>query len=564
MADVTEILGGDRFRVNAFARTARTISALTTDLASIGPDVKALAAVDGIGKGAAGRISQFLELGRIEDHQQLLEQIPSGLIELLGISGLGPKTISLLWKQAGVETLADLKARLQGDELAALPGLGKKKLENLRKSISFAESAGERIRLGPAMSIAVSMIEQLADLKHVRQITYAGSLRRGKETIGDVDLLVAADAEHAEAIGDAFAGLLPVTDILAKGATKVSVRTDDGVQVDMRIVEPACYGAALMYFTGSKEHNVAMRERAIKHGMRLSEYGVFKGDECVAAATEEEVFKAMGLAWIPPELREDRGELALAEKGKLPDLLTIDDIRSELHAHTTASDGRWSIREYAMFAAECGYHTVAVTEHSKGQGQANGLNEARLEQHIKDVRRVANEVKDTIAVLIGTEVDILADGRLDYPDSLLKELDLVIAAVHSGLSQPPDVATKRILKAMENPYVMILAHPTGRLIGRREGLSPDMGQIIAAAAKRGIALEVNANSWRLDLRDTHARAAIEAGVKLSINTDAHGPPDFGELTYGVMTARRAGATKADVINCMSRPALAKWIASAGG
>ena len=561
MAEVLEILGGDRFRVNAFARAARTIDALTEDLASIGTDLKALTALDGIGKGTAQRIAEFVEHGRIADHQQLLERIPAGLIELLGVSGLGPKTIGLLWQQGGVASLADLKTKLAGDDLAALPGLGKKKLDNLRKSIAFAESAGGRVRLGVAMSLARWLIGRLDQLQQVKQITYAGSLRRGRETIGDVDLLIAAAAADAADISDAFVKLAPVTDVLVKGPTKTSVRTSEGLQADLRIVEPGSYGAALMYFTGSKEHNVAMRERAIQRGLRLNEYGLFKGEQLVAGASEAEVFAALELAWVPPELREDRDELALAARGELPVLLTVDDIKSELHAHTTASDGRWSIREFALAAAERGFHTVAVTEHSRGQAQANGLDSDRLEQHIEAVRRVAAEVEGTIAVLAGTEVDILADGRLDYPDSLLGELDIVIAAVHGALSQSPAAATKRLLAAINHRSVTIIAHPTGRLIGRREGLSPDMSQVIAAAAERGIALELNANNWRLDLRDTHARAAIEAGVKLAINTDAHGPGDFDELPYGVMTARRAGATKGDVINCLSRTALAKWLAA---
>ena len=561
MADVMEILGRDRFRINAFTRAARTIDGLTDDLASIGTDLKALTAIAGIGKGTAQRIAEFVEHGRIADHEQLLEAIPAGLIELLGISGLGPKTIGLMWKSAEVESLADLKTKLEGDELAALPGLGKKKLENLRKSIAFAETAGERVRIGVAMPLAELLIEELRELQGVKQITSAGSLRRGKETIGDVDILVAADGSEAGAISDAFVKLAPVTDVLVHGPTKASVRTDVGLQVDLRIVDPSSYGAALLYFTGSKEHNIAMRERAIRQGLRLNEYGLLKDGEHVAGASEEEVFAALGLAWIPPELREARDEIALAAEGKLPRLLTVADIKSELHTHTTASDGVWSIRELAMVAAERGYHTVAVTEHSKGQAQANGLDAARLEQHIKDVRRIAADVKYTITVLAGTEVDILADGRLDYPDSLLQELDLVIAAVHSGLSQAPAAATKRLLKAIAHPAVTIIAHPTGRLIGRREGLSPDMSQVIAAAAERGIALELNANSWRLDLRDTHARAAIEAGVKLAINTDAHSRHHFDELPYGIMTARRAGVTRSDVINCLSRGALQKWLAA---
>lgn len=562
MADIMEILGEDRFRVIAYAKAVRSIEALSENLESIGPDAKKLATLPGIGKGLAEKIAEFLNCGSIEAHQDLMSRIPPKLPELLDVPGLGPKTIALMWKDAGVESLADLKKKLEGEELAKLPGLGAKKLENLRKSIAFSEKAVGRIRIGQAMPLALWFVEQLRAMPGVKQAEYAGSLRRGKETIGDLDLLVAADKQHAAAISDAFVKLEPVSDVLAKGATKTSIRTDDGVQADLRIVEPASFGAALMYFTGSKEHNVRLRERAIKFGYSLNEYALTQDEKPIASTTEQDIYKALKLVWIPPELREDHGEIARAESAKEPIvLLERSDIKAELHAHTNASDGHWTIRELAEAAAARGFHTLAVTDHSKGQAQANGLDERRLEQHIENIRAVAAEMKDEIAILAGSEVDILADGSLDYADSLLKELDVVVASPHAALSQEPAKATQRLLKAIDNPYVTILGHATGRLINRREGLNPDMSELIKAAARRGIAMEINANHYRLDLRDHHARAAIEAGVKLAINTDAHGPADLNELRYGVLTARRAGATKDDVVNCMDQKALRKWIQS---
>jgi DNA polymerase (family 10) len=559
MAEVMQILGADRFRLIAFERAARVLDELVEDVAAIGPDVAALSKIEGIGKGTAQRIAGYLETGRLEEHESLLAQVPPGLLSLLDISGLGPKTIALLWKKAGVESLDDLKAKLAADELGDLPGFGKKKAQNLLKSISFAESVVGRVRLGQAMPLALDFVEALGAVPGVRQVTHAGSLRRGRETIGDLDLIVAADPNDAAKISDAFIKFAPVTDVLVKGATKTSVRTADNIQVDLRIVAPGQFGAALMYFTGSKEHNIAMRQRAIDRGMRLNEYALLKNDVAVAAATEQEVFAALGLAWVPPELREDRGELAQAESGELPKLIEVADVGAELHAHTTASDGRWSIRDLALAAAARGFHTVAVTDHSKSQAQANGLSAERLEKHIKAIHEVRDELKGTIAILAGSEVDILADGSLDYPESLLNQLDLVVASPHAALSQEPAKATSRLIRALEHPSVTILGHPTGRIINRREGLSPDMKKIVIAAAACGTALEINANHYRLDLRDAHARLALDAGVKLAINTDAHGPGDLDQLHYGILTARRAGATAADVVNCMDRAALRAWI-----
>lgn len=563
MAAIMEILGVDRFRINSYSRVARMLGDLNDDIAEIGPDVKELQKLPGIGKGTAARIAEFLETGEMEDWTDLREQIPDGLLDLLNIPGLGPKKISLMWNEAGVESLSDLKEKLEGDEISSLPGMGKKTVENLKKSIAFAEASGGRVRIGVALETALWFIDQFADMKEVKKLEYAGSLRRGKETIGDVDLLVAADTKHAEKITDRFKSLEPVTDVLVSGQTKTSVRTTDNIQVDMRIIDPKNFGAALMYFTGSKEHNIRMRERAIKQGASLNEYALTNSEtkDVIASETEEDVYKALGLKWIAPEMREDRGEIDLAEKDELPKLIEPEDIAAELHAHTTASDGKWSIEELATACAERGFHTVAVTDHSKGQAQANGLDEKRLEKHIKEIRKVAERMKGDINILAGSEVDILATGKLDYADSLLEQLDIVVASPHAALGQDPDKATTRLVKAIENPFVTIIGHPTGRLINRREGLSPDMKKIIAAAKDRGIALEINANDWRLDLRDTHARAAIESGVKLAINTDAHGPTHLPLIVYGVLTARRAGATKNDVVNCMTKAALTKWLKS---
>jgi DNA polymerase (family 10) len=374
----------------------------------------------------------------------------------------------------------------------------------------------------------------------------------------------AAREKDADPISDAFSKLEIVDDVLLKGSTKTSVRTSNGVQVDLRIVKSDSYGAALMYFTGSKEHNVKLRERALAMGMTLNEYELTDkaSGRCVASRSEEEVYAAMKLPWIAPELREDRGEITLAANKQLPLLIHRSDILCDLHTHTSASDGRWSIRQLAAAAMDRGYHTVAITDHSKGQAQAHGLSIKRLEQQIQEVHDVAAEMQDRINVLAGSEVDILADGKLDYPDSLLRQLDIVVASPHAALTQEPAQCTKRLLKAIGNRYVTIIVHPTGRIVNRREGLHPDMPALFKAAAARGIALEVNANHHRLDLRDTHARAAIEAGVKLAINTDAHGPADFDELRYGLLTARRAGATANDVVNTLDAKSLRNWIAAA--
>ncbi|MCC7407163.1 MAG: PHP domain-containing protein [Phycisphaeraceae bacterium] len=587
MADITEILGGDRFRVLSFQKAARLLDELPNDLTD--PDTSKLSKLPGIGKGAAERIAEYLTTGKIQEHQTLLAQIPPRLLELLELQGVGPKTVALLWNTAHVTCLDDLRQQLQTNTLPPLPGFGEKKLANLRQALAFLDQVGgddRRLRIGQAMPLARWIINQLRQQlgDSLSDLQYAGSLRRGKETIGDLDLLASMLSPKAQAlpglgpdndsdldpndqltetITTAFTSLPLVDAVLAQGPTKSAVRLNaDGhhLRVDLRLVPPESFGAALLYFTGSKDHNVRLRERAIARHLKLNEYGLFRGEKRIAGRIEQEIFQALDLDFIPPELREDHGEIGLSERHTLPDLIDLDDLRAELHAHTNASDGSWSIAELAQYCADRRMHTLAVTDHSKSQFQAHGLSEERLEKHIQAIRDVAHRFKN-MTLLAGAEVDILADGKLDYPDSLLKELDIVVASPHAALTQDSSKATSRLLRAIDNRYVTILGHPTGRLILRRPGLSPDIETIAQAAAERGIALEINANSHRLDLRDSHARIALDAGCKLAINTDAHGPADLDQLFYGLQTARRAGATKKDVVNALSRDALLKWIRS---
>jgi DNA polymerase (family 10) len=563
MAELTELLGGNRFKVNAFSKVARVVRDLPRDAGAYS-DAE-LVAMDGVGKGAVERIREFVDTGRITEHEQLAGEVPGGVLEVMAVPGIGPKTARLFWQEAGVTSIAELQAKLDTGELAELKGFGPKKLDNIRKSLTFAQSTGDRKRIGTAWTLARRFLDALEPLPAVTQAAYAGSLRRGRETIGDVDILVAADPQDAGGIFDVFCQHDAVEEVLLRGDTKASVRTDAGMQADLRIVEPASFGAALMYFTGSKEHNVVLRERARQRGMTLNEYALAKlndeggAGEPVATETEEDIYAALGLPWIPPELREDRGEIAGAEAGELPALIELGDVRSELHSHTTASDGKMSIRELAERAAARGFHTIAVTDHSRSQVQANGLDADRLRRHVDAIREVAAELAGTITVLTGSEGDILADGSLDYDDDVLALLDVVVASPHAALSQDPKKATDRLVRAIEHPAVNIIGHPTGRLVLRREGLHPDIETLAAAAAEHDVALEINANHWRLDLRDVHVRTALAAGARLAIDCDVHGEGDFDMLRYGVMTARRGGATAKDVVNCLGREDLLAWL-----
>lgn len=570
MAKALELLGANPFRVNAHAKVARLLDGMGRDIGEIAHDLKALQAIDGIGEGSAKKIKEYAETGRVEEHEELLAKIPSGLLSVMEIPGLGPKTVKLMWEQAGVTDIATLKSALESGEIEKLPRMGKKTVENIREAIEFSESSAGRVRIGQAMPVAERIVALLQKVDPKAEIAYAGSLRRGKETIGDVDIL-AASPNH-EKLAEAFRTMDDVTKILASGETKISLRLNTGLQVDLRMIDPSCFGAALLYFTGSKEHNVILRERAIKRGYRLNEYGLFPEDDSddadktppqkrgvkpAAAKTEESIYKKLDLSWIPPEMREDRGELNL---DAIPDLIEVDDIRAELHAHTVASDGRLSIDELAAEAKRRGFHTIAVTDHSKSSVQANGLSVERLREHIAAVRE-ANERTKGITILAGSEVDILADGRLDYDDDLLAELDIVVASPHVALKQEPKKATERLLAAIRHPLVHMLGHPTGRLVNAREGLSPDMQALIDASVEHDTALEINANDHRLDLRDYHVRMAVEAGAKIAINTDAHAADHFDLLRYGVLTARRGWLSAEQCINTWTSARLQKWLKS---
>ena len=567
LATLLELTGANGFRVNAHAKIARVVEGLTTDLgepARSEGGLKALEAIDGIGKSSAQKIVEFATLGTVAELEQLRASVPDGLREVMKVPGLGPKTVRRLWQEAEIESIGDLEAAIDDGRLKALPRMGQKTIDNIRESIDFMKTAGDRRRLGTAMPIAERLIAMMRAIPGVRNVAYAGSLRRGQETIGDLDLLVTAD--DPTAASEAFRTQSGVTKILVAGETKSSVRLEDGIQVDLRVVPEEAWGAALMYFTGSKDHNVALRERAIGRGLRLNEYGLFpddgedgppqqRGVVAIASATEAEIYQALDLPWIPPELRVDRDEFDLEVPN---DLITVDAIRAELHSHTTASDGRLTIEELAVAARAAGRTVLAITDHSRSSAQANGLDEDRLRMHIDAIREADARIEG-IRLLAGSEVDIHADGSLDYEDDVLALLDVVVASPHASLRQDPDTATARLCAAARHPLVSIIGHPTGRLIGTRKGLEPDIEQLITAAIEGGTALEINANPYRLDLRDIHVRAAVDAGCLISINTDAHRAEHLEFIRYGVMTGRRGRLRIPGCLNAWPEERLLEWL-----
>lgn len=582
MAQMIELLGGDRFRVNAHAKAARVLKDATADIESLAEDgdTKALSELEGIGKSTAAKLIELAQHGNISEYDELRDQIPSGLMDVLEIPGLGPKTVKLMWDEKGVESMDDLLKIIKDGSILELPRMGQKTVDNIKESIEFMAQQGGRLHIGIAQGVADRFVEMMGKVKGVKQCAYAGSLRRGKETIGDIDILLATS--DPEAAREAFTSADGVMKVLANGEKKASIRVaiedessrwgaedNTAVQVDLRIVDESCWGAALMYFTGSKEHNVRLRERAIKQGMTLNEYGLYKddgsdktppqdrGEKPMACATEDAIYTKLGMPFVPPTMREDRGELEIEDT---PTLITVEDIKAELHSHTTASDGKMSIAESAKIAKGRGFHTLAITDHSQSSAVAGGLSPERLYKHIKAVRE-ANKKIDGITIMPGSEVDILVDGTLDYDDDLLAALDVVVASPHAGLRAKPKQATKRLLKAIEHPLVHIIGHPTGRLIERRPGLEPDLNEIFAAAIEHDVALEINSHWMRLDLRDTHVRAAVEAGCKIAIDCDVHHSDDYDNIRFGVMTGQRGWLTKDRCINTWGKDKLHKWLKS---
>jgi len=572
-AQLLELTGANKFKVNAYSRAARVVESRPEDLIALAQTEEAkkeLTAIDGIGAGIAEKIIEYARAGGVSEFEELAKEVPAGLMVVMRIPGLGPKTVRAMWKEKGVEGVGDLKRIIDDGSIKDVPRMGAKTIANIVEAMAFQEQAGGRTPLGVAMPLAEAIETKLRAVEGVERLNYAGSLRRGKETIGDLDFL--ASTTRPDGLREVFCSLDGVEKVLAKGETKSSVRLRSGdvlIQADLRMVPEASFGAALMYFTGSKEHNVRLRERAIKRRMTLNEYGLFPVDEegsppqsrgvkPVASEDEESIYEALGLAWVPPELREDDPIEGLAERGQ--GLIELDDVRCELHAHTTASDGRMSIEGLAECAKRRGFHTIAVTDHSVSSAIAGGLDPDRLRAHIEAVHAADKAVKG-ISILAGSEVDIRPDGSLDYDDDLLAELDIVVASPHSSLNQDAKAATERLVKAIEHPLVHILGHPTGRLLPGRAGLSPDMGALFEAATASDTALEINAHWKRLDLRDTHVRGAIEAGCLIAIDCDVHAEGHFDNLRYGILTARRGGLTPDRCINAWTKAKLHKWLKS---
>jgi DNA polymerase (family 10) len=550
MADIMEILGEDRFRINTYRRVGRIIADMPTDVETLLASGD-LAKTPGIGKSSLAKIEEFVKTGTITAHKQLLAKIPPTLLELLTIPGVGPKGVKTIYEKLNVKTIAGLKKAIQSGSLAQLPGFGDKKAVAIAKGIEFLEKSTGRIRLDQALDAADTVTGFLKKLPGIGKIQPAGSLRRRAETIGDVDILVAA--KNGKKIINAFTKAGFVQEALATGPTKGSaiIQTETTpVHVDVRVVPKESFGAAAQYFTGSKQHNVRLREIAVKAKLKLNEYGLFKADKRIAGATEEEIYRKLGLDFIDPLLREDRGEIEAAKTHALPELIDFKDIKGDFHVHTNASDGSTDISEMVRAAKDMGYKYICITDHSKSSAIANGLSSRQLANQIKQIHKLNEKIKG-ITIFSGTEVDILADGLLDFDNKLLADLDFVIAAIHSGLASPREKVTTRTLKAMDNPYVNCIAHPTGRLIGQREPMDIDIAAVIKHAAQTNTALEVNANPWRLDLKDVHCKMAAEAKVTLAIGTDAHNTAGLALMSHGVETAARGWATKANILNTLT-------------
>ena len=562
IADLLEIDGADRFRINSYRRAARTLEDTADDIAELAAEGR-LTDLPGIGKGTAGRIQQFIDTGRVDVLAELEAKLPPHLPDLLEIPGMGPKKVALVHQELGVTGVEDLKKVIASGEMAELPGLGTTSVKRIAEGLTFLESSGGRTPLGVALPIAEALAERVRALRGVKRVEIAGSLRRGAETIGDVDLL--CDAASGERIIQEFVSFDGVKRVLAEGDTKgsVTVELERGreLQIDLRVVPAESFGAAWQYFTGSKEHNVRMREAAIRKKWRLNEYGLYAGKRRIAGKQEEDIYQKLGFPWIPPELREDRGEFEAGAATE--DLLTLDDVRGELHVHTTASDGRNTIEEMAEAAKARGFSYLAICDHSRSSTIANGLTMARMKRHIAAIRTADKKVAG-ITILVGTECDILPDGSLDYPDAILVECDFVVASIHSAMGPGGSgklSPTERTLAAMENPYVSAIGHPTGRLINQRAPMELDMAAVVESAARTGTMLEINAHWQRLDLKDLHIRQARKVGVGLVICTDAHHTDGLDQMRYGVMTARRSGATKKDVVNCAPLAILRKRLAA---
>lgn len=544
IADALEFKGELAFKINAYRKAARALEDLSENIEDIHKRNE-LRKIPGVGEGIAKKIKEYLETGKMKKYDEALHGVPKSLLEMMQIQNLGPRTLALAYEKLGVKNLEDLKRVIEDGSLAKLEGMGEKKVENIKKGIELYEMHKERIPIFEAWEIVSHIIEYLKDQGMIKEIEKAGSLRRMKETVGDIDIL--ATGEDGEKIIDYFTKFKKVSRVLAAGVTKGSVEVMwNGVirQVDLRIVPEDSFGAALQYFTGSKAHNIKLRTMAKEKGLKISEYGVFKKEKKIAGKTEEEVYNTLGLPWIPPELREDRGEIEAALQGKLPKLIEQKDIKGDLHIHSKYSDGIATIEEIVKKAAELGYEYIGISDHSQSAKWAGGMNTEDIKKRHEEIDRLQKKYP-RIKIFKGIEVEILQDGSIDYPVDILREFDIVIAAIHIGFRKN---VTMRIKKALENPYVHMISHPTGRLISKREGYDVDVGEVLQAAQKYGKWLELNAYPDRLDLSDVYLKKAKEMGIKIAINTDAHHLEGMLDIFYGVGMARRGWLEKKDVIN----------------
>jgi DNA polymerase (family 10) len=554
-ADLLEIDGGDSFRIRSYRHAAEEAEQTTVDLVAAAPSTARLLEIPGIGKGMAANLQAIAATGTLPLREELLAKYGAGVLELLKLPGMGPKTVALLWSAAQIGSIDQLAEAIEAGRLAGLPRMGEKQIEKLRKGIDEYRRSAGRFRIDVAEDAAGRIAAYLLAFDGIERVTPAGSLRRGRETVGDLDLLVTGPAcapEHTAAAVDHVAAYPGIHDIIAKGENKVSFHLSNGLQVDVRLLPSASYGAALQYFTGSKAHNVALRQRALKMGYTLSEWALARldDDSTVAAATEEGIYAALGMDWIPPELRENLGEIETAARHALPRLIEQADLRGDLHMHTDWSDGHNTIGEMAEAALACGYRYIAITDHSKNLAMTNGLDERRALEQMERVREVDRRMEGRIRVFTGIEVDILADGSLDLDDEVLAGMEIVIASVHTRFEQSREEMTARVLKAIENPHVRILGHPTGRLLLRREPFALEMGTVLRRAAELGVAVEHNAAPDRLDLNDRDLRLAKELGCRIVINSDSHDARNLGRMDYGLRQLRRAWLGPEDVLNTL--------------
>lgn len=557
IADLLELKGENPFRVRAYRRAALNLRNFTGDLDAM-VQAGSLEEIPGVGKDLAEKIREIAQTGHLAYLDRVQKEVPAILSTLVDVPGVGPKTAKLLHDRFRLKSLEQLEKLVQAGKLRSLPGMGEKKEQNILRGIQILRAGQERMPLGIAAAVGEEFVRALRKLPEVRRITVAGSLRRRRETVRDIDILITST--HPQKVMDRFVSLDPAAQVQAHGETKSSIRTAQGVQVDLRVVEPDSFGAALVYFTGSKEHNVKIRGLANRMGLIVNEYGVFrlKGNRRVAGKEEADVYRALGLAWVPPELREDLGEVERAQKGRLPRLVERKDLRGSFHNHTNRTDGSHPLQELVQAVRGEGYEYMLLSDHSQSLRVAHGLSESDLLKEMEEVRRL-NRRLGKFRVLMGAEVDILPDGRLDYPDRVLAKLDVVIAAVHSAFKQPKAVMTKRIVRALENQHVNILAHPTGRLLGERDPYGVEMDDLCRAAAKTQTALEINSYTRRLDLNDLQARRAREMGARLVISTDTHVLDQLADIELGLSMARRAWLEPRDLLNTLSVKELLAWV-----